>query len=328
MISKKYKKRTKIIFVIPEINDLNYNVSKSGGVSVILRICELINTTLNINKAFIFPVYSKIVIKCKKNLLKWYVNKYGQFKKHNKEYLKFIDPSLLFSKKDVFIYPEVYDNFLNMKNAVIFNMYFSKKNCKNVIYYSETFFNLEKKLRKFNPCLRDISHKNILIKHFFIPSNINIILEKCKDKGYKRHNSLYITKKASSRDYIKLRENIKYIHPKKAELLEYSNLDDLIEKFNKFKYFYTYDPLTFLVPIASLCGCIPIIVPFGNFKDKTKIYIEKYMIYGSAYGNSDTEIKYAINTRNKVRKELKKYDSAYSKKMIYKFLKTISSTFY
>ena len=201
-------------------------------------------------------------------------------------------------------------------------------NCKNVIYYSETFFNLEKKLRKFNPCLRDISHKNILIKHFFIPSNINIILEKCKDKGYKRHNSLYITKKASSRDYIKLRENIKYIHPKKAELLEYSNLDDLIEKFNKFKYFYTYDPLTFLVPIASLCGCIPIIVPFGNFKDKTKIYIEKYMIYGSAYGNSDTEIKYAINTRNKVRKELKKYDSAYSKKMIYKFLKTISSTFY
>ena len=201
-----------------------------------------------------------------------------------------------------------------MKNEILLNLYFSRQSYKNIIYYSKTFYNLEKKLIKYNPYLQDINHQNILMYDFFIPSNIDEILAKCYDKGYIRSNSVHLIKKGKENKHnIKLRNKLEFIHPQNSIELKYKNLDDLIEIFNNTKYFYTYDPLTFLVPIASLCGCIPIIVPFGDIETKEEIYQEKYMIYGSAYGDSEEQIKYAIETRHKVREEFEKYDDEYSK---------------
>ena len=60
-----------------------------------------------------------------------------------------------------------------------------------------------------------------------------------------------------------------------------------------------YDTQTFYASIAALCGCIPIVVPeIGKTKED---YVKKDdHLLGIAYGDTSTEIEYAIQTREKV----------------------------
>jgi len=84
------------------------------------------------------------------------------------------------------------------------------------------------------------------------------------------------------------------------------NQSDYIDIFNKYEYFISYDPLTFLNIIATLCGCISIVYPVEgvsklDYFKMTPFYqymVEKncFEIYGLAYGTSDEEITYSKNT--------------------------------
>jgi len=109
-------------------------------------------------------------------------------------------------------------------------------------------------------------------------------------------------------------ENITNIHPDDSfEIKRNHTQINYIEYFNKYKYFISYDPLTFLSIISILCGCISIVYPIENISKlnwykKTAVY--EYIksnnitqLYGIAYGNSQDELEYATNTIHLVKKQ-------------------------
>jgi len=122
-----------------------------------------------------------------------------------------------------------------------------------------------------------------------------------------------------------IHKNINYIHPSDSfEITRNHTQDDYIEIFNKYKYFICYDPLTFLIIIASLCGCIPIVYPIKDISKKEWIqttglneYFKQknnYSFYGIAYGDSPEELEFAKNTINLVEEQwndIKKYEQKF-----------------
>lgn len=111
---------------------------------------------------------------------------------------------------------------------------------------------------------------------------------------------------------VNMHKNITYIHPDTSfEITREHTQDDCIVLFNKYKYFISYDPLTFLTVIAALCGCISIVYKRDGMTKQEWIqttaageYI-KYKgldnLYGIAYGLED--ITYAEDTLHLVEEQ-------------------------
>ena len=84
-----------------------------------------------------------------------------------------------------------------------------------------------------------------------------------------------------------------------------------IEYFNKYEWFLSYDSLTFLIVIAALCGCIPVIYKVDGMNKQQWIettFACKYLkskgldnLYGIAYGREDME--YAKSTLHLVKEQ-------------------------
>lgn len=101
-------------------------------------------------------------------------------------------------------------------------------------------------------------------------------------------------------------KTINKIHPENSfEVSRVISQEDCIIFFNKYKYFTCYDPLSFIMVISVLCGCITTVYPL---EDLTKnewiknIFISEYIqqtnepLYGIAYGNTPEELEFATNT--------------------------------
>jgi hypothetical protein len=99
--------------------------------------------------------------------------------------------------------------------------------------------------------------------------------------------------------------NLQFIHPENSfEIVGALTQNELITHFNNFKYFISYDPLTFLSVIAALCGCISIVKKVDGMSKEQwfkNLSISEYItemkvntLYGIAYGSDDLEN--AINT--------------------------------
>jgi len=99
--------------------------------------------------------------------------------------------------------------------------------------------------------------------------------------------------------------DITHIHPSDSfEINNEHSQDNMIEFFNQYKYFISYDPLTFITIMAALCGCISVVHKVEGLSKLEWIkttsaneYI-KYKgidnLYGIAYGMED--IQYAEDT--------------------------------
>jgi hypothetical protein len=107
-------------------------------------------------------------------------------------------------------------------------------------------------------------------------------------------------------------KNIQLIHPSNSfEITREHTQEDYVTIFNQYKYFISYDPLTFLSIIAALCGCISIVKNVdGLSKDAwlNTLPVSEYFkesgentLYGIAYGDDDLEN--AINTLHLVKKQ-------------------------
>lgn len=130
-------------------------------------------------------------------------------------------------------------------------------------------------------------------------------------------------------------KNVNIIHPTDSfEISRAHSQEDYVELFNKYKYFVSYDPLTFLTIIAPLCGCISIVHPIENvtkegwlktsalyqyFKEKGN-----FNIYGIAYGNSSEELKFAQNTIHLVKNQWNDIINNYQVKLIKDFIYDIN----
>jgi len=128
-------------------------------------------------------------------------------------------------------------------------------------------------------------------------------------------------------------KNINFIHPDKSfEITRDHSQSDCIEIFKKYKYFISYDPLTFYQIIAILCGCITIIYPLPNHNkiqwlQKTSIwsYLEENNLdnlYGIAYGIEDLE--YAESTLFMAKDQWKDIDNFYKKVHLKNFVQDLN----
>jgi hypothetical protein len=118
-------------------------------------------------------------------------------------------------------------------------------------------------------------------------------------------------------------------HPEDSfELIGDHTLEECVGFFNKFKFFKCYDPLSFYIIIAALCGCIPIVhkVDGMNKKEWLKTtsaypYI-KYNnldnLYGIAYGEED--LQYAIETIHLVKNQWNEIKDFCNEKTIVPFI--------
>jgi len=88
------------------------------------------------------------------------------------------------------------------------------------------------------------------------------------------------------------------------EITREHSQEDYIEVFNNHKYFVLYDPLSFLMSISTMCGCVAIIHPVDGLTKLEWLHTTFYSfylkcknldnIYGVAYGIED--IEYAEST--------------------------------
>lgn len=74
---------------------------------------------------------------------------------------------------------------------------------------------------------------------------------------------------------------------------------EIVEIFNSSKYCYSYDTQTMYSSIASVCGCISIVVPEEG-KSREDYLSSGEHGYGMAYGDSAEELLYAEKTREKL----------------------------
>ena len=108
-------------------------------------------------------------------------------------------------------------------------------------------------------------------------------------------------------------KKIQLVHPPNSFNVDsHSSQLELISHFNKYKYFISYDPLTFISVIAALCGCISIVkkvdgmskdewlknTAFGDYIKDTGVTT----IYGIAYGSDD--LTNAIDTLHLVKQQV------------------------
>ena len=130
-------------------------------------------------------------------------------------------------------------------------------------------------------------------------------------------------------------KNINYFHSSESfEITRQHTQDDYIQIFNKYKYFISYDPMTFLIIIALLCGCISIVYPIEGITKKEWIKntsIGEFInstdgeIYGLAYGNSKEEIEYAENTIHLSENQFKELKTYMIDKMVKPFINNINN---
>lgn len=73
--------------------------------------------------------------------------------------------------------------------------------------------------------------------------------------------------------------------------------EEVVDMFNNHKYCYCYDPQTFYLKIAAVCGCIPIMVMEEGKTEKDYLSSSEQH-YGIAYGDTPEQIQYAIDTRD------------------------------
>lgn len=120
-----------------------------------------------------------------------------------------------------------------------------------------------------------------------------------------------------------IHDNIKYFHPPDAIKIDNMSLNDIVKIFNESHTFYCYDPNSFYLISATVCGCISVIYPIKNISSefffKNRItYIDNVVFNaGIAYGNSTEQLTHARNTLSDVSKNinilLAKYEANVSK---------------
>jgi hypothetical protein len=142
---------------------------------------------------------------------------------------------------------------------------------------------------------------------------------------YKLLNSIYINPYAKQTNFEErmgicytirkarqMHNNLSLVHPKSSfEITREHTQMQCIEFFNKFKWFISYDPLTFYIIIAALCGCIPVVYKIAGLTKQQWIQTTaaaEYVkdkgldnLYGIAYGQED--MGYAERTIHLVKEQ-------------------------
>jgi len=238
----------------------------SGGIIVLHKLCDIL-ISLGYKAGFYLEEGGS-----------FYVN---SFYRYNTFYLKDIN-----LENDIVIYPEItWGNPLNFKRVVryIMNVGHVTLGRKDTwgdkdfwVYYSERFYD-------------GIKQKNLL-------PITDSKLEYFKDYKVPRvYKECYTYRKREDDS-----QHIDVVHSSEAIQIPFNISDqELINLFNICERFYSYDTVTHLNVLASLCGCDSIIIP--DPIDTREEVIEKSppLKYGVAFGLDEIEL--ARSTRPQLR---------------------------
>ncbi len=198
---------------------------------------------------------------------------------------------------DIVIYPEIIEgNPLNAKHVIRFIFFSLELNNRNNILqtwnksdYIIQWLKWEKSISKYIQIYLpfiDLDYKNLNLNRF--------------------ENTCCLVKKGVFFDDIL--NIINEINEKKYIIIDNLNKEQIINKFNTCKYFYTYDPVTAYILYSIICGCIPIIKPLKNYNKQE--YINAFLScelcslkHGFAYGEHNDEIEFAEKTLEIGKKE-------------------------
>jgi hypothetical protein len=240
----------------------------------------------------------------------------------NNIFNKFININEIDVNNDIIIYCEgINGNPLNARYVVRWMLsklgtnvpshYYNTWNKNELVY----FFNSENELIDKN-----VPFKQLTL--FFINPAI-------KNLNGKRSGTCFTKRKSH------IHPNATKLHSDNSfEITRGHTQDDYINIFNKYESFVSYDPLTFLNIIATLCGCVSIIAPIkGVTKQEyfkmTALYnymIEKKTdIYGLAYGSSQEEIQFSKNTLHLVGEQIKDIQNWFIDTYIKSFLNDLDN---
>jgi hypothetical protein len=130
-----------------------------------------------------------------------------------------------------------------------------------------------------------------------------------RDLGQKRNGNCFTIRKGADnrKRILNSSEAARYTDPKDVEIHTGPKLTKqyMLETFNKYKRFYSYDCETYLSTIAALCGCESVIVPDPT-KSKQSVAAQEYVKHGVAYGLEDLDR--ANETRIKLRLDLEELE--------------------
>ncbi len=128
-------------------------------------------------------------------------------------------------------------------------------------------------------------------------------------------------------------KNPVFIHPPNSfEITRDHTQLECIKFFNNYKFFISYDSITFLIIIAALCGCISIVKKVDGLSKKDWLntyFLTEYLketnetLYGIAYGADDLD--HAINTMHLVKDQWKRIVHFSKEKYVIRFIDDINN---
>jgi len=254
---------------------------------------------------------------------------YTKNKTPNPIFTKFYKNDFPIDNNSVVIYCEgTQGNPLNAKNVVRWML---SKLGQNVPYdwvntWGKTelvyYFNSEEKINNNQDKLGDIFKMlNILYIH---PNAINI-------NPIPRKGTCFTIRKAKETHNGK---KCRYLHnPISFEITRSHTQEECINIFKKYKFFISYDSLTFLSVISALCGCISIVIKVEGLDKNGWLnttaaadYLKssgENTLYGIAYGAGDVEN--AINTLHMAKEQWNRITQFSKDKYITKFIEDINN---
>lgn len=195
------------------------------------------------------------------------------------------------SSETIVIYPDVFKgNILHAQNIVRWLLYFNRfKNDTNAYTPKDLFFCFREKFNDYslNPDCKTMQF-NFFDFQLYKQTNMN-----------KRKGCCYIIRKGIQRKDLPQNFN--------GPIIDRWTEEEKVDAFNRYKYCYFYDTQTFYITIATVCGCIPIVV-LEPGKTKRDYLGKGDDDFGVAYGDTPEEIAYAIQTREKCIEKLRQFE--------------------
>ena len=190
----------------------------------------------------------------------------------------------------IVVYPEiVYGNLLRAKKTVRWLLFFNPYKDDDTAYEKDALYFSYREIfndAKLNPTCRLLRLRNF-----------DYDLYRQTNFG-ERSGCCYMLRKGTNRPDLPEKFN--------GPILDTLAEADIVKAFNEKKYCYFYDTQTFYASIASICGCIPIVVPEAG-KTRADYTGKDDNLYGIAYGDSPEEISYALATREKLMEKINNF---------------------
>ncbi|MEH0833148.1 WavQ [Pectobacterium cacticida] len=273
-----------IIFIYAPSYDVN-----NGGAIVLHRLCHVINNIKGFQAYLVKYSTKKRRMGFIRNAFKLRcVNDKKDKYKINENWNTPVWDKYTYPKNSVVIYPEIVNNNpLKIKNVVRWLLHQPGFHTNKIEYLpGELYF-------KFNSAIDDFDFPGSTLsqnelKVIYYP--IDIYNNSGKDEMKRDIHSCHMVRKGKDK---------KFVHDENSVSIDGLSHEEVASIFRRSKRFICYDDYTAYSIFAVLCGCESVVIP-----DEKKTIDEWYPNitdrYGIAYGLSESQRQWALETRHKV----------------------------